>query len=937
MGLSKKVREYWNNHTVREIEEDTLEYARNIPKKVKNVLKDPLLKETAKSMLHTAKIWTTGIAAVLVTFFGANSQMHFIEKGIAKALERYDKQGIFYETGYLWQKIDFQKNLEELISTGEIKEEQPMQVTSTPRPFDDVGDFFKFWNNEYRDYRNLASIVYHTVKDNLTIAHHLEGVFPSIQALDEFPKNDSENIVFNDRKGRQLAMIRSNHKYYTLDEISNTLETALIIQEDERFRKHAGFDFMSAVRAYFVNKKAGRIVEGASTLTMQIAKHLFVRNGANYDKTYERKIKEIMLAMQIDYTHSKDFQLEFYMNNICEFGNGVVGFGDASLFYFNKRVADISLAEATFLAVIPNNPAMHPYRADGLKLIMQNQARLLEEMVDEKEITQEQADQVKATVFNFSKPNSRIKTPFPYVIDFVNSYFQLALEDLGLPADEFDLTNPNGLFRMTGTAEFNTTLDRNLMWILNNAVFERRFHWSQDYAFMITNANSGEIRAICSSDEIGQNANMLKNYDYPTGSSLLKPLTYALALQSGEMDVGSRFDDTKVAPIIEVDGIQKASFTITDTSSWNISNYNKKFHGEQLWTDLVKTSNNIVPAKLVLEMNNGQMTGAEMLKWYLGLLGTDLSRYTKSGDEIYSSVLGTIEQTVFEANSGFRVFHDGKLIRNAEDEPSLILRNFTLQDHKFEVEDNIDYEGVLADNVLPYIQAALWKSLNGSVGGLSRYYAYGKTGTSEFERFENTHGRLTNATWYNLVIKSKYYGDLVFTGVATTHKKTGYIAAKVHGPIVKNLVKKLGKTDSKGHFRNLNNIIAASTKEPETEEVSKFVISDMSVLINNYVAMNGPMINKSGESHFIKGDKIYIKDNAYEVLADLSTRLNAKSRKKYLKALNQLRKGVYTRNIPLVIDINDIIGTMESAKRQEHTYINSLEIGTVISHLRKEF
>ena len=142
----------------------------------------------------------------------------------------------------------------------------------------------------------------------------------------------------------------SNDKWIKLDDISPYLIEATISLEDKNFYNHKGFDYLRIAKSLW-NNITTNTVQGASTITQQLAKNLFL----TFDQTWERKIKEAWLTVRIETQYTKDEILEVYLNTI-NYG-GIFGIENASYFYFNKSAKDLTLAEASMLAGIPKSPS----------------------------------------------------------------------------------------------------------------------------------------------------------------------------------------------------------------------------------------------------------------------------------------------------------------------------------------------------------------------------------------------------------------------------------------------------------------------------------------------------------------------------------------------------------------------------------------------------
>ena len=155
-----------------------------------------------------------------------------------------------------------------------------------------------------------------------------------------------------------------------LAQIPKPLREAVIATEDARFYSHYGVDPTGIARAIYQNFRRGRIVEGGSTITQQLAKVLFLTP----DKSLERKLKEAILAMELERRYSKDRILELYLNQIY-FGHGAFGVEAAARTFFGKGVGELTLSESALLAGLPKAPAIyspfeHPDAAKRRRMIV---------------------------------------------------------------------------------------------------------------------------------------------------------------------------------------------------------------------------------------------------------------------------------------------------------------------------------------------------------------------------------------------------------------------------------------------------------------------------------------------------------------------------------------------------------------------------------------
>ena len=197
-----------------------------------------------------------------------------------------------------------------------------------------------------------------------------------------------------------------------IKEIPQIMKDAVLSIEDSRFYQHGGVDYLGIIRAGFANL-GKRKSQGASTITMQVARNVYL----SAEKTYTRKIYEILLTFKLEHMLTKDQILEIYMNQIF-LGNRAYGFASASEAYFGKPLKDISIAEAAMLAGLPKapsayNPISNPSRAKV------RQQYIIERMLDNRFITSAQAEKAKAEVLHIRSSSDKQKVHAEYVAETV--------------------------------------------------------------------------------------------------------------------------------------------------------------------------------------------------------------------------------------------------------------------------------------------------------------------------------------------------------------------------------------------------------------------------------------------------------------------------------------------------------------------------------------
>ena len=175
--------------------------------------------------------------------------------------------------------------------------------------------------------------------------------------------------------------------YLPIDEIPEYVQDAFIVTEDKKFYSHNGIDAEGIIRAVWVQiQSKGEISQGASTITQQLARGIFL----NTEKTYERKIKEIFIALELEKKYNKRQIFEFYLNSIY-FSNGYYGIEAAAKGYFSASCKDLSLSQLCFLCAIPNNPTLYD-PVERMENTLKRRDRILKQMLEDKAITQEEYD-----------------------------------------------------------------------------------------------------------------------------------------------------------------------------------------------------------------------------------------------------------------------------------------------------------------------------------------------------------------------------------------------------------------------------------------------------------------------------------------------------------------------------------------------------------------
>ncbi|MEA5511874.1 penicillin-binding protein 1A [Crocosphaera sp. UHCC 0190] len=236
---------------------------------------------------------------------------------------------------------------------------------------------------------------------------------PDVRMLNTYAPTETSYIY--DVKGRLLSRLHgeANREVVTLDRISPELKRAVMAIEDSHFYLHHGINPTSIGRAIWVNWKSGGVVEGASTLTMQLVKNIFLSS----ERTVSRKLSEAVLAIRVEQVFDKDEIMEMYLNNIY-WGHNNYGAQTAAQSYFNKPASKLNLAEASMMAGLIQAPENYSPFTDYQKA-KERQAVVLSRMADLGWITPQEAEAARKAPLGIGKPTSWQGSKLPYVTDTV--------------------------------------------------------------------------------------------------------------------------------------------------------------------------------------------------------------------------------------------------------------------------------------------------------------------------------------------------------------------------------------------------------------------------------------------------------------------------------------------------------------------------------------
>ncbi|AKC67208.1 transglycosylase domain-containing protein [Bacillus altitudinis] len=254
------------------------------------------------------------------------------------------------------------------------------------------------------------------------------SVKPVNEVLDQKIKLEkvdfSQNSYMYDRDGSLISEIVSNDEnrvFVKYDKIPDSVKELFLRSEDRNFYDHKGIDFMGVIRALAANVKNHGISQGASTITQQLSRNLYL----SHERSFSRKFTELLYSYELERKFTKEEILESYLNTIY-FSNGVYGVGSAANYYFDKPLSSLTLAQMAFISAIPNNPTLY----DPLKKFKhtkKRQERLLGILEKDGVITKKQFK--KAVKEKISLSLSEKKNLYPDYVTYANEEFTDLVSD----------------------------------------------------------------------------------------------------------------------------------------------------------------------------------------------------------------------------------------------------------------------------------------------------------------------------------------------------------------------------------------------------------------------------------------------------------------------------------------------------------------------------
>jgi len=493
-----------------------------------------------------------------------------------------------------------------------------------------------------------------------------------------------------------------------LEELPWHLKAAFLVTEDKRFYDHDGIDWRGLMRAMFVNLREGEVRQGGSTITQQLAKNLFL----THERTYSRKVKEAILAYEIENRFSKDEILEIYLNRIY-LGAGAYGVDAAAHVYFGKSAQQVTIAEAAMLAGLAKAPSRDAPTASLERAQARSQV-VLDLMLENGVISDREFAEAR------SNPARLADRRFSRLVNYFLDHVQAEVQPLIVDALAQARQDPNH----GGTVIVHTTLDPRLQSLAEDAVTRHMEEYAENQGVeqvaLVALSTDGSLRAMVGGRSYSESQfNRVTQARRQPGSAF-KPIVYLAAMENG-MTPDTIYVDEPVR-----------------FGRWQPQNYTGHYHGAVSIARALKLSLNTVAAQVARDVGLDKIIDRAHTLGITGDLANDLTL-----------ALGTGSVTPLELTSAYVPFAASGLkmptrtIRSIETEDGVIL----YQPEKAAVERVFSTD---VSQSMNYMMHQVIKTGTGSKADLGARPAAGKTGTSQDWRdawFLGYTGDLITGVW----------------------------------------------------------------------------------------------------------------------------------------------------------------------------------------------
>ncbi|MBR3897814.1 MAG: PBP1A family penicillin-binding protein [Bacilli bacterium] len=369
--------------------------------------------------------------------------------------------------------------------------------------------------------------------------------------------------------------------WVSIKDISDNLIKATVSIEDKNFYNHQGFDFFRIMKAFMINVRNKGNVQGASTITQQLSKNLFL----DFDKTWSRKLKEAWITMRLETHYDKDTILEGYLNTI-NYG-GIFGIESAANYYFGKKANELNLSEASILSGIPKNPSKYS-PLTNYKKAKERHKTILNSMVKNKYITQAEADEAfkKELIFKKSEDDENLKMMMYYKSAVLDELSKIK----SIPSSFLD----------TGGLKIYTNLDIKAQKILEDSYNKNIDNKDIEIAGVVMEPATGKIIALTGGRDYDKSEfNRAINAKRQVGSTI-KPFLYYAALENG-FTPSTTFTS------------ERTTFNFSGNKTYTPKNYNDKYaDGPISLAAAISYSDNVYAVKTHLFLGDNVLV--DMLK-----------------------------------------------------------------------------------------------------------------------------------------------------------------------------------------------------------------------------------------------------------------------------------------------------------------------------------
>lgn len=433
--------------------------------------------------------------------------------------------------------------------------------------------------------------------------------------------------IFFDSQDNQIGDYYINERRYwtDLEDISPYIIDATVAVEDKDFFKHNGFDYSRIGGAILADVKAGGKVQGASTLTQQYARNLYL----SHEKTWTRKLNEALYTLRIEIFYDKDEILEGYLNTVY-YGNGMYGIEAASKYYFAKSAKDLTLAEASMLAGIPKGPSIYsPYK--NLEKATKRQQTILALMKDQGYITDDEKNAaINEQLVYKGEEWTASQSVAPYFLDAVWNEATEILEKKNISISE-------------GGWTIKTTLNQAHQKAAEKAIEENMVNTDLQVGFVSMNPANGFVTALVGGKSYADFQYNLVTKSVRQPGSAIKPFLYAAALENGYTPL--TFQD-----------VSKTTFTYDNgRESYTPQNVNKKYAETEIsLAQALAISDNVYAVKTLIDI--GYKDFRKMLERF---------NLNYSDQDIPATALGTKETSLYALTSAYNTLAAGGVERNA--------------------------------------------------------------------------------------------------------------------------------------------------------------------------------------------------------------------------------------------------------------------------------